>query len=560
MKITRGMALALTFLLNFAYADGVVKRIMQSPAQQTNLQKFIDEVIIQADGEKTVQALKKAKDTGLLRDIDFFRYLSQHQNDITSSLWNLGKIKALRHQKHVIQGQLAQLKDKIPYIDTYIELGTPGTYIEAFQSVFGLFGEVISINDSESFAGYVQAFSFNPFSKFRPYDQFYPLNNYDPLPVSISSGSVGAISIFGGLHHIPPQKYNRFIESVARVLRPGGVLILREHNTASSDEFDIAYMAHLTFNAFIDESSEQEEQEELRLFAPLDKWTKDLSKVGLIRDTDVEIYQNNDTSRNALLLYRKPAAESSSRGDAQKILITLDEHERPPVNAYLSAPEWYNVDITDAYNDFIVEHPFYEFPFFSGANRFWSIFYSSFKESVKAHGFVDTFFSEYMMMDTFIGIMTTLEFYFKALISLPLKILFADDEKTYRTATIQDPYDVLNDMPQVTVLHRDVETKIVTALIPRHRHLVKILKTLQSKPVTFLNLSNHEEVVLKIRFPKEAPESITKMNSITTLYDYNIPARDAYRYAMIRIKAKNLITTLQALTSQQGELMHVHDF
>ena len=91
----------------------------------------------------------------------------------------------------------------------------------------------------------------------------------------IPSGSIDLVTINQGLHHIPPdQQLFDFLCEVRRILTPGGLFIIREHDLVDPSEADrtskdnpyharieMLDLAHSVFNAVTGVSPEDEEQE-----------------------------------------------------------------------------------------------------------------------------------------------------------------------------------------------------------------------------------------------------------------------------------------------------------
>nr|CUV15426.1 protein of unknown function [Ralstonia solanacearum] len=77
------------------------------------------------------------------------------------------------------------------------------------------------------------------------------LNDYAPL--TLPPANADLVSCFIGLHHMAPEKLQPFLESVARVLRPGGWFVLRGHDVASTRMEHFVALAHTVFNAGLGE-------------------------------------------------------------------------------------------------------------------------------------------------------------------------------------------------------------------------------------------------------------------------------------------------------------------
>ncbi|MBX9702957.1 MAG: class I SAM-dependent methyltransferase, partial [Silvanigrellaceae bacterium] len=118
----------------------------------------------------------------------------------------------------------------------------------------------------------------------------------------IPDSSVDLVTIFIGLHHAPPHKLEPFVKSVFRVMRSGGVLLLRDHN-ATEEMKPIVNLAHSTFNAGTGVSY-HDEITEIRNFQPLSYWISLLENIGFERKGN-PILQEGDPTANTLVAFIK---------------------------------------------------------------------------------------------------------------------------------------------------------------------------------------------------------------------------------------------------------------
>jgi SAM-dependent methyltransferase len=122
---------------------------------------------------------------------------------------------------------------------------------------------------------------------------------------AISSDSVDLALSAVGLHHYSEDVIDVLLSHVARILRPGGVLLLREHD-ATPDVLPLLHVAHLTFNAYTGVPFDEELRDQVvRHFEPLACWQQRLLKHGLV-DTFVSTTQPRDPTRNFLMAFQRP--------------------------------------------------------------------------------------------------------------------------------------------------------------------------------------------------------------------------------------------------------------
>ncbi len=102
-----------------------------------------------------------------------------------------------------------------------------------------------------------------------------------------------------------PATLDPFLASISRVLRPGGVFILRDHDVTSPQMFRFVALIHTIFNAGTGVGWEQN-RDELRYFVSIEEWVKRLRAVGLV-DQGARLLQPYDPSDNRLLAFTRGA-------------------------------------------------------------------------------------------------------------------------------------------------------------------------------------------------------------------------------------------------------------
>jgi SAM-dependent methyltransferase len=111
------------------------------------------------------------------------------------------------------------------------------------------------------------------------------------------------VTCYIGLHHCPLDKLDAFVASILRVLKPGGLFILRDHDVVSSEMNTFVALAHTVFNAGLGVPWATN-RAELRFFRPIEDWIDYLGQRGL-RHTGPRLLQAHDPSDNVLLAFRK---------------------------------------------------------------------------------------------------------------------------------------------------------------------------------------------------------------------------------------------------------------
>lgn len=208
-------------------------------------------------------------------------------------------LPSLFKQKREMADQTLRLLDSTRRIDGYIEIGSTGRYISELRKRIAVSGPLFLINEFEATNSPVDIVERGGLAKI---GQFVPLD-YGPLPPEIPDASMDLVTCYIGLHHCPLDKLDEFVRSIVRVLRPGGVFILRDHDVTTPQMFTFVSLVHTVFNAGLNETWETN-QRELRYFRPIAEWVAYLGERGLADRGQREL-QAHDPSDNVLLAFTK---------------------------------------------------------------------------------------------------------------------------------------------------------------------------------------------------------------------------------------------------------------
>lgn len=205
-------------------------------------------------------------------------------------------LPALARQKVEMARQTMELLGTSRTINGYMEIGTTGRYISKFKSSVSLRGDVVLLHTDQP--------TFSPAdiverAQLTKLGRYVSLNDYAPVSsTQVADRSLDLISNFIGFHHSPPEKRDAFVASLHRILRPGGRMIVRDHDVNSDDANRMAALAHDVFNLGLG-TGWHTNQEEIRNFTSLERLIEYLEGFGFKRAPKV-LYQPGDPTRNAL--------------------------------------------------------------------------------------------------------------------------------------------------------------------------------------------------------------------------------------------------------------------
>lgn len=101
----------------------------------------------------------------------------------------------------------------------------------------------------------------------------------------LEDDSMDLVSLMQGLHHLKPDSISPLLKSIFRVLRPGAVFLVREHDMDDVSLRPILDCAHSVFNAVTGVTLAKEKQE-IRGFRSVLEWRSIIEAEGFI-DTKV---------------------------------------------------------------------------------------------------------------------------------------------------------------------------------------------------------------------------------------------------------------------------------
>lgn len=280
--------------------DSTFHAIYDDPVQRERFKGFFEEVFRLYPPEQLHGLVEQATRTHAT-DAEIYAAVVKGLPDISprTRMVTLA-LPALKKQKQVMAGQSHKLLGDPKRIDGYLEIGTTGRYVNALKKLVPLEGPIFVCNDrkpSKDPADIVER------GQISEVGTFVDLGNYDAIAETVPNDSLDLITNFIGFHHAPLDRLEPFIAGIRRVLRPGGKLLLREHDVVDPTMDAVVSLAHDVFNAGTDVSW-ADNQAEIRKFRSVADWKALLEGQGF-RVASAPEAQAGDPTNNLLLAFAK---------------------------------------------------------------------------------------------------------------------------------------------------------------------------------------------------------------------------------------------------------------
>jgi len=209
-------------------------------------------------------------------------------------------LPALKKQKKEIVRQTLELLGETKQINGYAEIGSTGRYISQLKKETKVTGPIYLINDlapTNSPGDIMER------GQLRKLGTFINIDGYNPISNVIPDGSLDVVTCFIGLHHCPVTKLEGFVQSIYRIIRPGGSFVIRDHDVRSREMATFVSLVHTVFNVGLNENWEFE-QKDFKNFKTADEWAAIIGKAGF-KDAGKRMLQDKDPSDNTLMLFTK---------------------------------------------------------------------------------------------------------------------------------------------------------------------------------------------------------------------------------------------------------------
>lgn len=235
-------------------------------------------------------------------DHDIYLELQQDLDQVKPFLSELTyALPALNKQKSEMADQTQSLLSDDRRFENYLEVGSNGRYLDELEERFDIEGERFFV--SERAPSYSVTDMIDRGQVFMA-GEYIALDDYQAaIAQTIPPNSIDLATVYIGFHHCPLPLREQFIGSIREVIKPGGCMILRDHNVHDEKMLKMVALAHDVFNMGTAESWDYNERE-LRHFYSLAELDAMLVKYGFKSDGR-QLYQAGDPTLNSLMLYRK---------------------------------------------------------------------------------------------------------------------------------------------------------------------------------------------------------------------------------------------------------------
>lgn len=210
-------------------------------------------------------------------------------------------LPALKKQKKEIVRQTLGLLGDVKQISGYAEIGSTGRYISQLRKEIKVTGPIYLINDLAPTNSPGDIMERGQLGKL---GNFVDINGYNPISsLTIPDASLDVVTCYIGLHHCQVAKLDGFVESIYRILRPGGSFVIRDHNVKTPEMGTFVSLVHTVFNVGLNETWEFEAKD-FKNFKSADEWAVIIEQAGF-KDAGKRILQDKDPSDNTLMLFTK---------------------------------------------------------------------------------------------------------------------------------------------------------------------------------------------------------------------------------------------------------------
>lgn len=277
------------------------KAIYADPALKAAFLQFLTNVFHLFPEDRLHRVIEDAAHAGKT-DREIYALVQSRLPEIRPFLADLRyALPALAKQKDEMVAQTLELLGPPRPVNGYLEIGSTGRYAGRLKSRLDVKGDLVllhSVAPGYSPEDIVERGGIGKLGR------FVPMNDYAPVPASqVPDRSMDIVSNYVGFHHSPLPKLDGFVVSLHRVLRPGGRMIVRDHDVTTPAMNRMVALAHDVFNMGLG-TPWPVNQGELRHFTANAQLVAYLEARGFKADRR-RLLQQGDQTQNALMVFTR---------------------------------------------------------------------------------------------------------------------------------------------------------------------------------------------------------------------------------------------------------------
>ena len=416
--------------------NSAFRRVFTSDELKNQFVKFLKTIFYVLDEKKVLAKMDEILSDLAKTDEEVYKELQHNIVGLKKRVPLFHKIKSLFVLKKGMETQAAELTQGMnkTHFQNYLEI-YDRRYLKTLQAIgMPLKGQAVAVCNSGvvTFADRLQAGAV--LSKY-PYKTHIPLNDLDCVDpfatpekthkaisqMDVPNESMDVVACLGGLHHVPFARRDVFTDSIHRVLKPGGLLLFRDHDAKTEDLKAIASVVHSFVNV-TDEVSWEVEEKEVRDFRSMEQWADFLKIYGFTQISTKELVLEDDPTANAMAAFiRTP----KNVDELKQSMLYRSDYVRPKQGTRATWIEWGNVRSAEQYAEFIQTHHDYAFDYIGHFRQHWKHFYHYVKECIKDKevSLKDLIFSDNMAMNLFILTTASIQCSLSAIANIPSRMV-----------------------------------------------------------------------------------------------------------------------------------------
>lgn len=183
-------------------------------------------------------------------------------------------------------------------IDGYAEIGSPGRYVSRLRKHVPVDGDIVLINETEPSMSPVDIAERGGLRKI---GRWLPLDYSTTMLRTLDDHSYDVVTCYIGLHHAPVEVLTDIVGGIRRILRPGGIFVMRDHDVTNMEMATFVSFAHTVFNIGTGVSADIDALD-TKIFRSANEWSVLIGGNGF-RDSGIRTLQKDDPTLNTLLAF-----------------------------------------------------------------------------------------------------------------------------------------------------------------------------------------------------------------------------------------------------------------